>query len=480
MNSKDLDLPKKEFKELLDISTEMILQKFEHFEERKAFHSFPQTEIENWFDEKPPSEGMSQVELLEEVKHKILDTATDNIGVHMYGYVMAGGTQISIIAEKLAATINQNIGKWHLAPSIVEIEKRVVQWSSEIIDFGKDIGGVLVSGGSEANLAGLTVARNIFFEKKNIQQKGLFGLKPFTVYASTEVHGCIDKSVTQLGIGTNNLRKIAVNSDFTIDIEILEQTIKEDIEKGFEPFCVIGTAGTVNTGAIDDLNSISALAQKYGLWFHVDGAYGGLACVLPSVKKYYMGLKKADSVAIDFHKWLYQTFEVGCVLVKNWDTLRNAYFKKADYLDSNLEDQNRLNFNEHTFQLSRNAKALKVWMSIKGYGMNKLKKMIQKDIDLAGYLSDQVNEAPDFELQARSALAVSCFRYVGNLSDESEIESFNKKLVAALEKDGRVFLTGTKLNGIFVLRACVINHRKQKKDIDYLLRIIRDVAKTLH
>ncbi len=479
MDTNNLDLDTKSFKELLDKSSEMVLEKFEHLENRKAFYSYPQTEIEGWFDEKLPEEGIDPINLLEEVKFKVLDPATDNLGHHMYGYVMAGGTQMSIVAEKLAATINQNMGKWHLGPSVAEIEKRVVQWGSDIIGFGDNIGGVLVSGGSEANLAGLTVARNIFFEKNNIREKGLFGAKPFTIYASKEVHGCIDKSIVQLGIGTDNLRKISTNPDFTINIEALEDTIRNDIKLGFEPFCIVGTAGTVNTGAIDDLDSIAELAKKYNLWFHVDGAYGGLASALPSIKSFYKGLEKADSVAIDFHKWLYQSFEVGCVLVKNWEILRNAFFKKADYLDTNLEERNRLNFNEHTFQLSRNAKCLKVWMSLKGYGFKRIREMIQKDIDLTHYLSDQVEIATDFELKSRSHLAVTCFRYVENLTDEDSINHFNKRLISALEKDGRVFITGTKLNGQFVLRACVINHRKQKETIDYLLKVIREVAKEI-
>jgi glutamate/tyrosine decarboxylase-like PLP-dependent enzyme len=392
---------------------------------------------------------------------------------------MAGGTQISIIAEQLAATINQNIGKWHLAPSISEIEKRVVQWAAEMINYPGQVGGVLVSGGSAANLAGLTVARNIFFEKLNIRKNGLFGVKPFTVYASEEVHGCIDKSLEQLGIGTNQLRKIETQEDFTINLEVLKQQIEQDIKDGFQPFCVVGNAGTVNTGAIDDLEALHQICESYKMWFHVDGAYGGLVAMLDSVKAEYKGIEKADSVALDFHKWLYQPFELGCVIVKNWETLRRAYFKKASYLDTQLEEASRLDFNEHYFQLSRNAKALKVWMSIKSYGMKALRAMIQKDIDLTNYLCDQVNQSEDFTLKSQANLAVACFQYTAKLEDQEQIIHLNQRLIPALEKDGRVFITGTKLNGELVLRACIINHRKQKSSIDYLLQVIRDVAATL-
>lgn len=479
MNNQNLDLKNEDFKRLLNKSRDLVLEQFQDLDVRKAYHAYSQKEVEEWFDEALPKEGMDQFELLDEVEQKVLNTATGNLGPHMYAYVMAGGTQISIIGEQLANTINQNTGKWHLAPAINEMEKRVIQWGAEMIGYPENAGGVLVSGGSAANLAGLTVARNIFFEQLEVRKKGLFGQKPFIVYASTEVHGCVDKSIELLGIGINNLRKVATHPDFTIDLNALEKQIQQDLTLGYQPFCIIGNAGTVNTGAIDDLEALANLSKKYQLWFHIDGAYGGLAASLTSLKEKYKGLEKADSVAVDFHKWLYQPFEAGCILVKNWELLRSTYFKKADYLDTALEgDKGRLDFNEHYFQLSRNAKSLKIWMSFKAYGLNRIKAMIQKDIDLAKYLADQVERAPDFELKARSDLAIACFRYIGTLKTESEIVLINERLISALEKDGRVFITGTKLHNEFVLRACLINHRKQPSSIDYLLNVIREVAQT--
>lgn len=480
MNNSSLDLNQKEFADLLAQSAQLVLEQFEQLYSAKAYHYHEQEQVASWFDEDLPQEGMDTRNLLAEVREKVMKTATGNLGPNMYAYVMAGGTQVSIVAEQLAATINQNATKWHLAPAISEIEKRVIQWSAEMMGLKEMTGGVLVSGGSAANLTGLTVARNIAFEQLGVRKKGLFGLSPFTVYASQEVHGCVDKSLDLLGIGTDQLRKINTLADYTIDLRALEEQILADKANGFHPFCIIGNAGTVNTGAIDDLEGLADLAQTYGLWFHIDGAYGGLAASLNSLQVEYKGLERADSVAIDFHKWLYQPFEAGCTLVKNWDTLRRTYFKKADYLDTALEDgTGRLEFNEHTFQLSRNAKALKVWMSMKAYGVRRIKEMIQKDIDLAHYLADQVAEAPDFELKSRADLAVTCFRYIGQFATEAEIVDVNARLIAALEKDGRVFITGTRLNDEFVLRACLINHRKQKDSIDYLLNVIRETAKSL-
>lgn len=476
MKTNSLDVSTDDFKELLNATSNMVLEQFQDLEAKKAYHFYPQKELEQWFDEPLPREGMDPHALLQEVKEKVMNTATNNLGPYMYAYVMAGGSQLSILGDKLAATINQNVGKWHLAPAINEIERRVVQWTGVITGFDANAAGVLVSGGSAANMTGLEVARNIYFEKQGIRKKGLFNMKPFTVYASTEVHGCVDKSIESLGIGTDQLRRIPVNSDFTINLDALEEAIQADITAGLQPFCVVGNAGTVNTGAIDDLTALGELAKKYDLWFHVDGAYGGLVASLPSLKEKYAGIDLADSVAVDFHKWLYQTFEGGCVLFKDWDQMKRSYFKVASYLDARLEESGRVNFNEHYFQLSRNAKALKVWMSLKGYGFDAIQEMIQKDIDLASYLSTIIKDSSDFELIADSDLAISCFRFTGGLTDEAEIDHLNRSLIPALEKDGRVFITGTTINGTFVIRACLINHRMHSGTVDHLVNVIREVG----
>ena len=475
-----LDFSPEQFSKLLNKTSDLVINQLSDLEEKKAYHSFPQKEVESWFAEPLPTEGMNPEEVIDLFKELVMDTATNNVGPYMYAYVMAGGSQMSLLAEKLTATINQNVGKWHLGPAVSEIEKRVVQWAGELTTFGKDCGGVMLSGGSAANLAGLTVARNIFFEKENIREKGLFGMKPFTVYASTEVHGCVDKSLMELGIGTDHLRKITVNTDFTVNLDALKVAIEQDKAAGFTPFCIVGTAGTVNTGAIDDLTALSAIAKEHDMWFHIDGAYGGLPACLDSIQAEYKGIELADSLALDFHKWMYQTFEAGCLLVNDFSILQRTYFKQASYLDTRLEERGRTNFNEHYFQLTRNAKAVKVWMSLKTYGMTKLKAMIQKDIDLAHYLADEIEKATDFELKSTSHLAVTSFRFTNGLTDEKAINELNRKLIPALEKDGRVFITGTTLHDQFVIRACLINHRMHEGTVDYLMKVIRDVAQKIN
>ena len=476
-SSLDYDLAA--FSNLIDQTRDLILQQYKGMDGAKGFAGNTPKEVQSWFDEPLPEEGMEVDALLRRVKDQVLDTATMNMGPHMYAYIVSGGTQVSILAEMLATTINQNVAKWHLAPVISELERRVVTWGAELIGYEAEAGGVLVSGGSAANLTSLTVARNIFFEQAGIRKTGLFGMKPFTVYTSDEVHGCIDKSLEVLGIGTNHLRKIPSLRDCTIDLQVLVEQIERDRLEGFTPFCLIANAGTVNTGAIDPIEAMADIAEKYQMWFHVDGAYGGLAAGTEKAKGLFEGLERADSVAVDFHKWLYQPFEAGCAMVKNWNILNRAYYKKASYLSTDPREDGRFDFNEHHFQLSRNAKALKVWMSFKAYGRKRLTAMMEKDMILTQYLADKVNSADDFELCNNPKLSIVCFRYLGNeanMTDSEEIDRINQAIIPALEADGRVFITGTTLHTRPVIRACLVNHRKQEKHVDFLLSVIREVG----
>ncbi|MBX2860616.1 MAG: aminotransferase class I/II-fold pyridoxal phosphate-dependent enzyme, partial [Vampirovibrio sp.] len=399
VNHSPLDASLDTFEALLQQTVQLVLQRYKTLPTDNAYAGVSPPEIRQWFDEALPESGMDPEILLQQVKAQVLDTATLNIGPHMYAYVMTCGNQISILAELMAAAINQNGGKWHLAPALSELEQRVVQWGADFIGYSQegeqDIGGVLVSGGSAANLTCLTIARNLMAPEA-VNEQGLFGLPPMVVYTSDQVHGCMDKSVQQLGIGTNHLRKIPSLPNCTIDIVALEAAIQQDLKDGLRPFCIVGNAGTVNTGAIDPLNPLADLCEKYDLWFHVDGAYGGLAAAVPEKKALYNGMDRADSVAIDFHKWLYQPYEAGCAMVKNWRQMRQTYYKAADYLSTDASQFERLDLNEYSFQLSRNFKALKVWMTFKTYGADLLRQSIARDIGHAEYLAEKLDASPEF------------------------------------------------------------------------------------
>lgn len=472
-----LDYPLDQFQHYLNLATDLVIERYGLINEVPAFPAIDEAELAESLKEALPMTGQPLEEVLQEVRDKIFSNANMNIAPKVFAYVMAGGNQVSVIADLLASALNQNVAKWHLAPSLTEIEKLIFTWTAELLGLKKHRAGALVSGGSSANLTGLTIARNVFFSAENIRDKGLFGLPPFTVYGSTETHNSVDKSVELLGIGRQQYRKIPVGDDFKIDTEALRSTIEQDIAEGYRPFCIIGNAGTVNTGTIDPLDELAEIARHYKLWFHVDGCYGGMASSLASLKPDYQGIEAADSIALDFHKWLYQPFEIGCTLIKDWEQLRETFYTKASYLNLGEHDSSRFNINEHHFALSRNGKALKVWMSLKTYGAEAFKQMIAKDISMADYLAENIKNSTDFELISRARLGIVCFRYLGRLKgDEQGIEILNKKIIGALEADGRIFITGTILGGVSVIRACIINHRMQKNNIDHLVKVIREVG----
>ncbi len=475
----DLDLTTDELTALLAEATAMITRRYASLPDADAFNAHSVDTIIDYFNEPLPESPEAIDHLFERVEKQLFDTATLNIAPKMFAYVMAGGNHVSMVADLLTSAINQNGAKWHLAPAMTEIEKRVIQWTADFIHLPGHQAGAMVTSGSSANLAGLNIAKNRHFAAQNIRENGWFGMKPAIVYTSVETHNSVTKSIEFLGIGRNNLRMIPVDHSLRMDLNALTQTIEQDIADGYQPFCVIANAGTVNSGAIDPMDAMADIAEQYSLWFHVDGAYGALAASVAELAPLYKGMERADSVALDFHKWLYQPYEVGCVLVKNWDILQTSYYTPASYLTMGGKDADRFNVNEHHFDLSRNGKAFKIWLSLKAYGAGAFRQMIAKDVALAKQLADMIRQDATLELISHHPLGICCFRYCpAGLDDDVAINDFNKQLIPALEQDGRIFITGTTIYNKFVIRACLINHRLQLENIQYLLTVIKDVAQS--
>lgn len=305
-------------------------------------------------------------------------------------------------------------------------------------------------------------------------------LVKMTVYISEQTHFCIDKSIDLLGIGKQNLRKIPVLKDFTIDIEKLEDAIKEDIDNGYRPMCIVANAGTVNTGAIDPLEEVHSISRRYNLWFHIDGAYGGCSANLEITKHLFRGFNKADSVAIDLHKWLFVPFEAGCLLVKSDKHLKDTFSVIPEYQKFHDEDEKRVDFSEYSFQQSRNFKALKIWMNFKAYGTDNLKKAIEGSIYVMKHFAALVKKSKDFQLISNN-LSIVCFRYIGkyNIDNLELLNQLNLEIVKQSETDSRIFIRDTKLNGMVVLRGCCTNFRREKKHVVYLLKVILEIAQKI-
>jgi glutamate/tyrosine decarboxylase-like PLP-dependent enzyme len=323
-----------------------------------------------------------------------------------------------------------------------------------------------------ANLVGLTVARNTR-AGFDVRKDGLTAAdQPMTFYGSVETHSSSQKAVELLGLGSAALRRIPVEADYQIDVRSLQEAVAKDREDGFQPICVIGNAGTVNTGAYDDLNALADLCEGEGLWFHIDGAFGALAALSPDLRPLASGLDRADSLAFDVHKWMYMPYEIGCVLVRSKDDHWRAFSLIPDYLahaESGLAGSTHW-YSEYGLQLSRGFRALKAWMSIKEHGIEKYGRLIKQNVDQARYLADLVDDAPQLERLAPVPLNIVCFRYRGDLPNSADLNAINEEILMRLHEQGTAVPSYTTLSGNYALRVAITNHRSRREDFDVLVR----------
>jgi aromatic-L-amino-acid decarboxylase len=479
-----LDCALHSFHDDLQKASELVVQLYRGLGGARITPAKTRMEIASLFDE-PLPEGPQPIEaILSEIESKIFANSTLYLSPRFFGYINSGGNQAAILGDFLASAVNQICALWHFSPAASEVERRVIRWIAQFIGYTPDAGGCLLSGGSAGNLVGLAVARKqrAQFDAASL---GMRGGPPVTVYVSEEGHGSIEKSIVLLGMGSNQLRKIAVRDDFTIDLNCLEKKVIEDRKNGYYPICVVGNAGTTNTGAIDPLGSLAEFCQDHKLWFHVDAAYGGPASCTKVAGALFHGLDQADSVVVDPHKWLYVPAEAACILVREPRALRQTFQLLAAYLrEENDEGANGpIDFKDYGPQLHRNFRALKVWMTFKAYGVQKLRAAIESNIEIMRYLAHLIDQSQDFVRLAPVPLSVVCFQYctkdTSARRNQSYLDDLNHRLLDALERDGRVFLSGTKIQGKKVLRACSVNHRLRREDVEFLLEVIREVARPL-
>ena len=409
-------------------------------------------------------------DIYQEFLDYILPHPMGNIHPRFWGWVIGTGTALGMLAELLAAGMNPNVGGADHVANYVE--RQVLEWCKEMLGYPMEASGLLVSGGSMANLVGLTVARNTM-SGFDIRREGLGAAqKPMTFYGSVETHSSNQKAVELLGLGSAALRRIPVNADFQIVLPALEAAVSKDREDGFHPICVIGNAGTVNTGAIDDLNALADFCEREGLWLHIDGAFGALAALSPDLRPLLSGLERADSLAFDLHKWMYMPYEIGCALVRSEAHHRHAFSLTPDYLahaERGLAG-GPLWFSEYGVQLSRGFRALKAWMSIKEHGIKKYGRLIKQNVDQARYLAKLVDDSPDLERLAPVPLNIVCFRFKADRLDHASLNQLNQELLIQLHERGIAVPSHTTLGGKYALRVAITNHRSRREDFDVLVR----------
>lgn len=424
-------------------------------------------------------EGVTTEELLTSVRDQIFTHPMGNGHPRFFGWVNSPPAAVGILADFLAATLDPSCaGGDHAA---IYLEHCVVRWLMELLGFPcEESMGLLVSGGSMATLTCLAAARSWVAKEDgwSVREQGLqFQDHPLTLYLSEEGHSCIRKAAEMLGLGRNALRIIPTDTTFRMDVAALRATIRVDRAQGRRPFCVAASAGTVSTGAIDPLDTLADVCAEEKLWLHVDGAYGAMGKLDPEVAPLFAGLSRAQSVAIDPHKWLSVPVECGCALVREKHLLRETFSLVPSYLQ--LEEgkgfANLPWFSEYGFQQTRGFRALKLWMVLQSAGRRGLEQRIQRHNALAQHLASLIDAASDFERVAPVSLSIVCFRYVPQAlkGDEAGIERVNRALVPLVQSEGEVFLTSTVLHRQFALRACILHDATTQEDVAALLECVR-------
>ena len=429
-------------------------------------------------EEKLPEQGVPVSELLAKTSALLFNHSLFNGHPRFFGYITSSPTQIGALGDLLAAAVNPNVGANILSPVATAIEKQTVKWLAEFIGVSPGYSGLLVSGGNMANFTAFLAARTAK-APKSIKEDGLSGASSkMVLYCSKATHTWIEKAAVLFGHGTNAIRWIPTDANNKMNTAALETSIKEDLEKSNHPFIVIGNAGDVSTGVVDDLAEISRISKLYGLWFHIDGAYGMPAAALPQCRSMFIGFDEADSIALDPHKWLYAPLEAGCTLVKNPQHLIDTYSAHPVYynFDHNA-DETSLNYYEYGFQNSRGFRALKVWLALKQVGKAAYLNTIGEDITLSELLFEEAKKHPELEAVSHN-LSITTLRYVPlhysmeKNDQETYLNSLNEKLLNQLQEGGEVFLSNAVISGKYCLRACIVNYRTSEKDILETINVI--------
>ena len=410
-----------------------------------------------------PKSGVEPGQLLEQTAKLLFEHSLFNGHPRFFGYITSSPAPIGILGDFLASALNPNVGAWILSPAATEIERQTVRWIASLIGYPEDCGGLLVSGGNMANVVCFLAARAAK-AGWNVRELGVAGNagQRLRVYASSETHTWIQKAADCSGLGTASVRWIATDKTLRMDVNALRRQIELDVAAGDVPCLVVGTAGSVSTGAVDPLSEIARVCREFGAWFHVDGAYGGFAACVPDASPDLRALSQADSVAVDPHKWLYAPLEAGCVLVRDSELLRAAFAYHPPYYHF---DEAATNYVDYGPQNSRGFRALKVWLAMKQVGADGYRRMIADDILLSKTMAQAIGRHPELQLMTQE-LSMATFRYVPlDSPSEGYLDALNQELLDRLQRSGEIFVSNAVIDGHYVLRACIVNFHTSETDV---------------
>jgi len=482
----EIEISKEDFKEIGHQLIDSIAEFIDTIDEKPVtLGESPQQLQQLLGDASLPENGRAAKDVIAEATKLLIDHSLFNAHPKFMGYITSSPAPIGMLADFLAAAVNQNAGAQILSPMATEIEKQTVKWLAEFIGVPNDYGGLLVSGGNMANFTAFLAARTAK-APKSIKEEGLeSNSKKMITYCSKATHTWVEKAVILFGHGSKSIRWIPTDAQNRMDNDLLETAIKKDLLDGHQPFLVVGTAGDVSTGVVDNLSSLARISKAHDLWFHIDGAYGIPAAVIPELKSLFDGVKEADSLALDPHKWLYSPLEAGCTLVKNPKHLTDTYSSHPEYYNFSKDEGLTQNYYEYGLQNSRGFRALKVWMALQQVGRSGYEKMIREDIELSKLLFDQADNHLELEALSHN-LSIATFRYVPlaykfDIEDtEAYLNTLNENLLDSLQEGGEVFLSNAIINENYALRACIVNFRTSKNDIEEIIEIVVKQGQKMH
>lgn len=424
-------------------------------------------EIARSLREPPPEKGTDFESLLDFLMNKVIPVSINTPHPAYMGYIPGGGLYPSAIADFLGAATNRFTGAWFAAPAAARLEANVLEWFSQWMGYPESARGILTSGGSLANFSAVVTARRYFLGDD---------ISRGTVYASNQAHHCVMKTAILAGIPERNIRLLEVDANFRAIPDLFERAIKTDIRKGMKPFFLVASAGTTNTGAVDPMSELAIIAKKYGLWYHIDAAYGGFFNLCEEGEKILRGIERSDSIVLDPHKGLFIPYGTGSLLVKKGELLRRAHMLNADYLQDHTTPEGEVNASEYSPELSRSFRGLRVWLPLKLFGVQAFRENLAEKLYLTKWMYQRFLEESGFECVAVPDLSVIAFRY---RPGSGSVDVFNRQLLDKIVKSKKLFLSSTLLNREFVIRVCILSFRTHQAEVEEAFEIIKTAAREL-
>ncbi|MGH9936972.1 MAG: pyridoxal phosphate-dependent decarboxylase family protein [Blastocatellia bacterium] len=457
MNEAKLKLTREEMRSLGYRIVDQIVEHFENLASQPVMSVSPRAELEAKLREPLPEQPTPVDSLLDQLRRDVWSNIGNIQHPRFFAFIPSPSNFVSVMADALAAGFNPFAGNWLEGSGTSQIELVTIDWLREMCGLPETAGGLFVSGGSMANLTALATARKARLDNQS---------ENAVIYFSDQTHNSVEKALRVLGFAREQIRKLPSDEIFRLQVESLRQAVAEDRAGGKQPFCVIANAGTTNTGAVDPLDQLADLCAREDLWLHVDGAYGAAACLSERGKKLLAGIERADSLSLDPHKWLFQPYEIGCVLVRDARLLKKTFHTMAEYLeDTKRLEEEEINYYDYGVQLTRGFRALKLWLSLKTFGAAAFREAINHGFGLAEFAEGLLRRSERWRIVTQATMGIVTFRYVAEGCSESEINEIHRRMVEMMAEDGFAFANSTALRGRTVMRLCTINPRTTEEDV---------------